>query len=72
MIAQAVSETTNSPILKTKGKVTLPPMSIFIVGIKMPMLWNTSNLYELNFDTFQLPKGVILLNVLHRINHMTL
>ena len=38
MIVQAISQSTNSPILKTKGKVNLPPRSISIVGIK-----NTNN-----------------------------
>ena len=38
MIAQAISQSTNSPILKTKGKITLPPMSISAVEIKMPTL----------------------------------
>ena len=71
MKAQAISQTTNSPILKTKGKIMLPPMSISIVGIKMPTLQNTNNVYELNFETFQLLKGVITLNVLHRIDHKT-
>ena len=71
MIANAILQTANSPILKTKGKITLPPMSISIVGIKTPTLQNTYNLYELNFDIFQLPEGVIPLDVLHRINHKT-
>ena len=38
MIAQVISQTTNNPILKTKGKVTSPPTSISIVGIKTPTL----------------------------------
>ena len=46
-------------------------MSISIEGIKTPTLQNTNNLYELNFDTFQLPEGVILLNVLHRVDNKT-
>ena len=49
----------------------LPPMYISIVGIKTPTLQNTNNLYELNFDTFQLPEGVIPLDVLHRVDHKT-
>ena len=36
MIAQAISQTINNPLLKTKGKVMLPHMSISIVGIKTP------------------------------------
>ena len=57
MITQNISQTTNSPILKTKGKLTLPPGSISVVGIKTPTLQNTNNIYELNFDTFQLAEG---------------
>ena len=71
MITQAISQSTNSLILKTKGKIKLPPMSISIVEIKMPTLQNTNNLYELNLDTFQLPKGIILLDILQGINHKT-
>ena len=71
MIAQAISQTTNSPILKTKGKITLPPVSISIVEIKTPRLQNTNNLYELNLDTFQLPEGIIPLDVPHRNDHET-
>ena len=71
MIVQAISQTTNSPILKTKGKITLTAMSVSIVGIKMPTLQNSNNMYALNFDTFQLPEGVISLGVLPRINHKT-
>ena len=72
MIAQAILQSTNSPKLKNKDKITVPLMSISIVEIKMPTLQNTTNLYELNLDTFQLPKGVIPLDVLHRIDHKTL
>ena len=72
MIAQGVSQATTNPILKTKGKVTLPPMSVSEGEIKMLMVPNTNNLYELNFDTFQLPERVISLDVLHRMDHKTL
>ena len=71
IIAQSVSQVTTNPILKTTGKVTLPPMSISVVEIKLPMVPDTNNLYELNFDMFQLPEGVIPLNVLHRVDHKT-
>ena len=37
---------------------------------KLP-LWNTYNVYKLNFSAFQLQKGVILLDVLHKVNHKT-
>ena len=69
MVVQAILQGTNIPILKTKGKVNLPPVSISIVGIKTPTLQN--HLYELNLDTFQLPDSIILLDILHRIDHKT-
>ena len=69
MIAQAILQSTNSPILKTKGKITFPPMYISIVGIKTPTLQNTNNLNELNWDTFQLPEGVIPLYIQHKIDY---
>ena len=71
MIAQCVLQATTKPKLKTKGKVTLPTMSVCVVEIKMPMVCNTNNLYELNFDIFQLLEGVIPLDVLHRMDHNT-
>ena len=46
-------------------------MSVSIVEIKMPTVPNTNNLYQLNFDMFQLPEGVIPLDVLHRMDHKT-
>ena len=71
MIAKSILQATTNPILKTKGKITLPPMSVSVVEIKMPMVPNTNNLYQLNFDMFQLPEGVIPLNALHRMEHKT-
>ena len=60
-----------SPILKTEGKITLPPMSNSVISVKMPPLCNTNDVYELNCNTFQLPEGVILLDILHKVNHKT-
>ena len=37
----------------------------------MPLLCNTNDVYELNLNTFQLPEGVILLDILHKVNHKT-
>ena len=71
MIAQIISHTTVSPILIIKGKVILPPMSVSVVRVKMPEVLDINNLYELNLDTFQLPKGVIPLDIIHRIDHKT-
>ena len=46
-------------------------MSVSIVEIKTTMVPYTNNLYELNFDMFQLPEGVIPLDILHRMDHKT-
>ena len=69
VIAQSVSQALNYPIIKMKGRVTLPPVSISIIEVKTPKLTNTTNLYKMNADTFQLHEGTILLDVLHRVNH---
>ena len=47
-------------------------MSVSVVEIKMPTVPDTNNLYELNFDMFQLPEGVNPLNTLHGMDHKTL
>ena len=71
MIAEAISQVINSPILKTKGKITLPPISVSIISVKMSPLHNTNDVYKLNFNTFQLPEGVIPLDILHKVKHKT-
>ena len=71
MIVQAISQPINSPILKMKGKIMLPLMSISIVAIKTPTLQNTTNLYELNLNTFQLPECVVPLDIVLRVDHKT-
>ena len=37
MIVQEMSQTINNPVLKTKGKITLPPMPISGIAIKIPI-----------------------------------
>ena len=71
VIGQLVSQALDYPIMKTKGRVTLPPVSISIIEVKTPNLTNTTDLYKMNADTFQLLEGVILLDVLHRVDHKT-
>ena len=51
--------------------ITLPPVSVSIIEVRAPKLADTTNLYEMNAATFQLPKGIILLDVLHRVDHKT-
>ena len=71
VIAQSNSQALDYPIIQTKGKVTLLPMSVSILEAKTPNISNTTNLYEVSANTFQLPGGVILLDILHRVNHKT-
>ena len=54
-----------------KDRITLPPVSVSIIEIKTLKLTNTTNLYKMNAVTAQLPEGMILLDVLHRVNHKT-
>ena len=35
----------------------------------MPESSDANNLYELGLDTFQLPEGIISLDILHQIDH---
>ena len=55
-----------------KGSITLPPVSVSILEVKTPKLKNTTNLYKMNAVTAQLSEGMILLDILHRVNHKTL
>ena len=52
MIMEAIMQVTDNPITKTKGKITLPPVSVSVISVKTPPLCNTNNVYELNFSTF--------------------
>ena len=70
MIAEATSQVTDNPIIKTKGKITLSPVSVSVISKKMPPLCNTNNIYELNFSTFQLPEGVYSVSLLARFDHL--
>ena len=71
VIAQSVSQALDYPIIKTKDRVTLPPVSISITEVKTPKLTKTTDLYEMNADTFQLLEVIILQDVLYRVNHKT-
>ena len=72
VIAQSISQPLHYPIVKMKGRITLPPVSVSILEVKTPKLKNTTNLYKMNAVTAQFPEGVIMLDVLHRVNHKTL
>ena len=46
-------------------------MSVSILEVETLKISNTTNLYEVSTDTFQLPEGVLLLDILHRVDHKT-
>ena len=46
-------------------------MSVSIIEVKTPKTADSTNLYKLNADKFQLPEGVIPLDILHRVDHKT-
>ena len=72
IISQSISQPLDYPIVKTKGRIMLPPVSVSIIEVKTPKLTNTTNLYIMNSVTFQLPEGIILLDVLNKVDHKTL
>ena len=71
MLVQSCLQLTTSPTLKTKGKIKLLVTSISVIEVRMPEIVDPSNIYKLNFNAFQLPKGVIPLDVMHCVDHET-
>ena len=51
VIAQSISQPLNYPIVKMKGRITLPPVSVSIIEVKTPKLTNTTNLYKMDAVT---------------------
>ena len=68
-----LSLTLQSPnqLVKTKGQCTLQSRSITWISIKTPRNIQANNLLKINLYR-QLPKGLILLDVLHNIEHKQL
>ena len=69
MLAQSCVQPTIHPILKTKGKIKLLPSSISVIKVRMPEIPDSNNIYELDFSTFQLPEGIIPLEMMHHVDH---
>ena len=55
-------------LLKTKGNMILKPNSISVIELKNPKMLDTIILYGVN-SKFQLQKGIMPLDVLHRVDH---
>ena len=71
MLAQSCLQLTTNPVLKTKGKIKLLPSSISVIDLRTPEIPDPNKIYKLDFNTFQLCKGVIPLNVMHCMDHKT-
>ena len=69
MLAQSCLQLTTNPMLKPKGKIKLLPSSVSVIEVRTTGIPDPSNIYELNFSMFQLPKGVIPLDVMHHVDH---
>ena len=69
MLPQSCTQIITTPIIKTKGKTKLSPSSISVIEIRTPEIPDPNNIYELDFNTFQLPKGNIPLDIMHCIEH---
>ena len=69
MLAQSCSQITTNPILKTKGKIKLLPSSISVIEIRTSEIPGSNNIYEVEFNTFQLPEGIIPLDIMHHVDH---
>ena len=70
-LAQSTSQVTVMPVVKTKGKIILPPSSISVLEIRVPEISDTNNLYKLGLDTFHLPEGIIPLDILYQTDNKT-
>ena len=70
MLAQSCSQIVTNPILKTKGKIKLLPFSISVIEVRTPGIPDSNNIYEVNFNTFQLPEGIIPRDVMHSDHKM--
>ena len=71
VIVQSMPQLLDYPIIKMKGRITSPPVPVSIIEVRTPKLADTTNLYKMNASTFQLLEGIILLDVLHRVDHKT-
>ena len=69
MLVQSCLQLTTNPILKAKGKIKLLGSSISVIEVRTPKIPDPNNIYELDFNTFQLPKRVILLDMMHHMDH---
>ena len=71
MLTQSCLQLTTSPTLKTKDKIQLLLASISGIEVRTPEIPDPSHIYELDFNTFQLTKGVIPLDVMYHVDHKT-
>ena len=69
MLAQSCSQIVTNPILKTKGKIKLLSSFVSVTEVGTPEIPDSNNIYELDFNTFQMPDGIIQLDIMHHMDH---
>ena len=68
MLTQSCSQIVTNPILKTKAEIKLLSPSISVIEVRTPEIPDSNKIYELDFNIFQLPEGIILLDVMHCVD----
>ena len=69
MLAHSCSQIVTNPILKTKCKFKLLPFSISVIQVRPPEIPENNHIYEVDFNAFQLPEGIIQLDEMHCMDH---
>ena len=67
-LALSITPQLPKQLVKSKGQYTLQGRSITWISIKTPRNIQVNSVFEINLDR-QLPKGLITLDVLHKIEH---
>ena len=57
------------PIPKSKGKIKLLPSSILVIEVITPEIPDANSILELDVSAFQLPEGVVPLDLIHCMYH---
>ena len=68
ILAPNYSQIVTKPMLKTKGKIKLIPSSISVIEVRTPGIPDSNNIYEVDFNTFQLLEGIIPLDIMHHVD----
>ena len=68
-LAQSCLQIVMHPFIKSIGKIKLLPFSISVIKDRTPEIPHSNSIYEVDFNTFQLPEGIIPLDIMHPLDH---